>query len=183
MSSPFLEAIDLVRRTADRHGFLVALIGGFALPFHGLRRATGDVDFLIEASGAEPLHDALTTAGYEALHRTADVANYRAADQRRIPIDVLYAKRTPAIAMLKRAVTPATGVAVRVVDVEGLIGLKLQAMTNDPRRRRQDESDIVALLAANLPSLNRDLLGEYFGLFDARDELARFLEEAQRRRG
>ncbi|MBY0279310.1 hypothetical protein K2Z84_28580 [Candidatus Binatia bacterium] len=63
MAGPFLDAIRLVRETASRHGFRIALIGGFALPFHGVRRATGDVDFLIDASGASALHEALTAAG------------------------------------------------------------------------------------------------------------------------
>jgi hypothetical protein len=40
-----------VCEVANQHGFRVALIGDFALPFHGVRRATGDVDFLVDADG------------------------------------------------------------------------------------------------------------------------------------
>ena len=69
------------------------------------------------------------------------------------------------------------------VDVEGLIGLKLQALVNDPARRRQDEADIVALLSLHLSSLDRALLDEYFALFDQADALERFLTEARQRRG
>lgn len=182
MPNPFVEAIELVRSSAGRHGFRFALIGGFALPFHGVRRTTGDVDFLVEEKGADDLHEDLRVAGYKALQRSGESANYRATDERHVAIDLLYARRRPALDMLERARVPATGLAVPVVDVEGLVGLKLQAMTNDPRRRRHDESDIVDLLAANLPSLDRSLLDAYFRLFDAEDELGRFLEEARRRR-
>lgn len=179
MASAFLDAIRLVRATAEKHGFRVALIGGFALPFHGVRRATGDVDFLIEASGADALHAALLHSGYEALHRSADVANYRAVRTTAAGIDVLYAHRAPTIAMLDRARIPAGSIEVPVVDAEALIGLKLQALVNDPRRRRQDEADIVQLLRSNLPTLNLPLLDEYFTLFDEQDALARFLDEAR----
>ena len=179
MASAFLEAIRLVREAAEKHGFRVALIGGFALPFHGVRRATGDVDFLIDASGSDALHAALTDAGYEALHRSADVANYRASRGAGVGVDVLYAHRAPTVAMLDRASIPIGPVDLPVVDAEGLIGLKLQARVNDRRRRRQDEADIVQLLRSNLPTLNVLLLEEYFALFDEHDALARFLDEAR----
>lgn len=179
MAGPFLDAIRLVREAASRHGFRIALIGGFALPFHGVRRATGDVDFLIDEAGADALHETLTAAGYEALHRSADVANYRPTRPAGSGIDVLYARRGATCAMLERAMVPAGSADVPVVDVEGLIGLKLQALVNDPRRRRQDEADIVQLLRSNLPTLNLPLLDEYFTLFDEQDALARFLDEAR----
>jgi hypothetical protein len=183
VASAFLDAIRLVREVATKDGFRVALIGGFALPFHGVRRATGDVDFLIDASGADALHEALVDAGYELLHRSADVANYRATRTRGVGVDVLYARRAPAVAMLDRAVRTVGAAEVPVVDVEGLIGLKLQALVNDPRRRRQDEADIVELMRRHLPTLNVSLLEEYFGLFDQQDALARFLDEARQRGG
>jgi hypothetical protein len=178
----FLDAIRTVHETAVRHGFRVALIGGFALPFHGVRRATGDVDFLAEARGADALHDALVTAGYQALHRSDDAANYRGAS---CGVDVIYARRAPTIAMLERAAIPpgGGGVVAAVVDVEGLIGLKLQALMNDPTRRRQDEADIVALLTLHLATIDHTLLAEYFALFGEQDALARFLAEARQRCG
>jgi hypothetical protein len=179
VASAFSDAIGLVRATAEKHGFRVALIGGFALPFHGVRRATGDVDFLIDASGADALHATLLASGYEALHRSADVANYRATRTTVAGVDVLYAHRAPTIAMLDRATIPVGSIDVPVVDAEGLIGLKLQALVNDPRRRRQDEADIVQLLRSNLPTLNLPLLEEYFALFDEQDALERFLDEAR----
>jgi len=160
-ANPFRRAIELVRETAEGHAFRIALIGGFALPFHGVRRATGDVDFLVDANGASALHDALTSHGYEVLHRSADAAKYRASQGPLVGVDVLYARRELALAMLERAKVPAGDVAVPVVDVEGIVGLKLQAMVNDPSRRRQDEADIVALLRLHLPRLDQTLLEQY----------------------
>jgi len=182
VANRFLDAIALVRDAAATHGVRVALIGGFALPFHGVRRLTGDVDFLVDAVGADALHDALTSAGYETLHRSAETVHYRATSPALVGVDVPYAHRAPTLAMLARALV-LPGADVPVVDVEGLIGLKLQAVANDPTRRRLDEEDIVALLAVHLDSVDRALLAEYFELFDREDDLARFLHEATERRG
>jgi hypothetical protein len=183
VASAFLDAIRLVCEVSTQHGFRVALIGGFALPFHGVRRATGDVDFLVDADGADALDEVLVRAGYVVLHRSTEVANYRASGALVVGIDVLYARRAPTLAMLDRASTAMGSLDVPVVDVEGLIGLKLQAIVNDPRRRRQDEADIAALLRLHLPELNLALLEEYFALFDQQDALAQFLDEARQHRG
>jgi hypothetical protein len=180
VSNPFLLTIDLVRAVAAQHGFRVALIGGFALPYHGVRRATGDIDFLIDHHGDEHLHQALVGHGFTSLHRSPDAANYRVSSPY-VPVDVLYARRAPTIAMLERAKPLRGAPDIPVIDVEGLIGLKLQAMTNNPARSRHDSADIVELLTYNLHSLDLNLLEQYFGLFDRKDELERFLQEARGR--
>jgi hypothetical protein len=164
MPSRFAESIRLVLEVANRDGFRVALIGGFALPFHGVRRATGDVDFLVEASGSAALHTALTQAGACCLHRTRDAANYDPGGSTLSALDVIHAWRKRARAMLERArpqTLRADRLEVPVVDVEGLIGLKLQAIANEEVRRRQDEADVVALLRAAEGPLDLDLLRDY----------------------
>ena len=54
---------------------------------------------------------------------------------------------------------------LRVVSTEGLIGLKIQAFVNNPRRT-QDLEDIKALIAANRQALKMDEVREYFRLFN-----------------
>jgi hypothetical protein len=54
---------------------------------------------------------------------------------------------------------------VRVVSTEGLIGLKIQAFVNNPRRT-QDLEDIKALIAANRQALKMDEVRDYFRLFN-----------------
>jgi hypothetical protein len=54
---------------------------------------------------------------------------------------------------------------VPVVDVEALIGLKLQAVVNQPSPV-QDEADIRALVAAARGRLNVERLRDYYRLFD-----------------
>jgi hypothetical protein len=51
-ANPFVRSIALVVGVGRRKRFRLALIGGFALPFHGVQRATRDVDFLADSTGS-----------------------------------------------------------------------------------------------------------------------------------
>lgn len=182
MANPFARAIQVVLEAAGRGGHRAALIGGFALDLHQVRRTTGDVDFLVEASGAESILAELQREGLRLLHRSAEVANLESSRPEIASVDLIFARREPTLAMLDRAQTrrlAVDGLAVPVIDVEGIIGLKAQAMHNDPRRRRRDEQDIVDLLVLWLPELDLELLRGYFALLEAEDELERLVAEAR----
>jgi hypothetical protein len=182
--NPFVKAITMVLAVASRGRFRIALIGGFALPFHGVRRATGDVDFLVDAAGADALHAGLLKAGAQCLQRSADAANYAPGSSRLAPVDFIYARRDRSRDMLRRARSvPLRGAGIRVplVDAEALIGLKLQALVNAPTRRAQDAADIRALVAAKGTRLNLDLLRDYYALFGRERDLDRLLQEMKTR--
>lgn len=142
-----------------------ALIGGLALASHQVPRSTRDVDFLLAAEDADHAHAALLRLGYECIHRTTDVANYRRGNE---GLDLLYAHRPLARQLLSTA-RAAAGSGVRTVSVEGLIGFKLQALTNAPQRT-QDLLDIRSLVARHKQTLDRAELRTYFDLFE-RDDL------------
>lgn len=57
---------------------------------------------------------------------------------------------------------------LRVISVEGLIGFKIQGITNDATRTR-DLDDIRALIQRHRPALDIAELREYFALFDKMD--------------
>lgn len=106
---------------------------------------------MIVAEDADRVERALTALGYRRLHRSADAANYLRGDER---VDLLYASRPIARKLLATAVARTTIFgALRVVNIEGLIGLKLQGLINDPRRT-QDKEDIRALFRANRATIN-----------------------------
>jgi hypothetical protein len=67
---------------------------------------------------------------------------------------------------------------LRVVSPEGLIGLKLQALVNDPRRT-QDLADIRALIRANRATLNMAEVREFFRLFDREALLEELLNDPE----
>jgi hypothetical protein len=182
--NPFLRSIALVLSVARKRGFPVALIGGFALPFHGIRRTTGDVDFLVEAAGSDALHEALLAAGARCLHRSPDAANYAPGTSRLAPVDFIYARRPRARDMLARAKPAALRGArlrVPVVDAEALIGLKLQALVNAPARRARDEADIEALVAAKGAALDTSRVRDYYRVFGRQRDLDRLLARVQKR--
>ncbi len=146
-----------------RQGTQPALIGGLAVVAHQVVRATKDVDFLVEAEAAAPIHSALLDLGYQCLYRSQDAANYTRGTE---GLDLLYAHRPLARRLLAQASERDTPMGrLRVVSVEGLIGFKLQGFVNDPTRTR-DLDDIRALLKTHRASLNMDELREYFALFD-----------------
>jgi hypothetical protein len=139
-----------------------ALIGGLALAAHNVVRATQDVDFLADAADAERLHELMLGLGYDCLHRSEDAANYRRGDE---GIDFLFAHRPNAEKLLMGAALRDTGMGrLRVVSAEGLIGFKLQAYVNNPKRT-QDLEDIRSLLRANRGRLDMDEVSQYFRLF------------------
>ena len=152
-----------------------ALIGGLALASHQVIRATQDVDLLVAAEDADRVDTTVTGLGYQRSYRSADAANYSRRDER---VDVLYASRPIARRLLSASARTTTFGNIKVVDVEGLIGLKLQGFVNDPRRM-QDQEDIRALLRANRATINMTEVREYFRLFDREpllDEILRTLD-------
>ncbi|MHB8425882.1 MAG: hypothetical protein ACYDB9_12170 [Gammaproteobacteria bacterium] len=151
-----------------------ALIGGLALASHKVIRATQDVDLLIDSNDADRVDSAVKRLGYRNIHRSSDAGNYQRGDER---LDLLYASRTPARRLLAAAPRQETSFGVLpVIGPEGLIGFKLQALVNDPRRI-QDMADIRALLHANRATLNMEEVREYFRLFDREPLLDEILRE------
>lgn len=67
---------------------------------------------------------------------------------------------------------------LRVVSPEGLIGFKLQALVNDPRRT-QHLADIRALIRANRATLNMGRLREFFRFFDREALLEELLNDPE----
>jgi hypothetical protein len=74
----------------------------------------------------------LIAIGYQCLHRSPDAGNCLRGDER---VDLIYASRPAARGLLSNATLLQTTFGeVRVISTEGLIGLKIQAFVNNPRR-------------------------------------------------
>ena len=157
-----------------------AVIGGVAAALHGRARTTVDLDLLVEIEDTTPLDVALVSLGYRLEHRWEESSHYSCERADRCPIDVLHAKRPHTRAMLARARAVALDeeLSVPVIEIEDLIGLKLQAAVNDPERRRAELVDIRELLevAAERRSFDLSRVHEYFGLFREEGTLDELLE-------
>jgi hypothetical protein len=174
--------VDLARILAQveaelrSSGIAHALIGGLALAAHGAARATTDLDLLVDGERAADWDAIMARMGYRALHRSAELGNYVSDPPERGRIDVLFARRSYTRKMLERAAPRAiAGLPdLPIADAADLIGLKVQAYVNDPRRRRADLVDIERLLRAN-PDLALERVREYFRLFEREADLEELL--------
>ncbi len=169
-----------------------AVIGALAAAIHGVPRTTVDIDVLIDATFAQRLDVLLADLGYSVTFRWEESSHFAATRPDRCPLDFLHAHRPHSLAMLERAQRVELGedgLRVPVVQVEDLIGLKVQALVNDPDRRRGELVDIRALLEAAAARAGRldctridcGRVREYFSLFGEErtlDELIKGLEDA-----
>jgi|TARA_B100002003_G_scaffold218116_1_gene218864 hypothetical protein len=172
----FVEVSSTLLQDFSKEGVHYAVIGGFALGFWGVTRATADMDFLLLLEDAENAEGILTRYGYTADYKTENVARFQSPNSKFGSIDIIYAFRDVSRNMLKRSVTVEFGedLFVRTLVPEDIIGLKVQAITNDNSRFNQDFADIQALLAVKSEAGNAidwEVLGEYFELFKRGDLL------------
>lgn len=149
-----------------------ALIGGLALAPRGFPRGTKDVDFLIHESAIERVRDLMHRRGAETVVEDAEFSSYI---DHSVRADFQHARRPISQEMLSRADEVSfQGVPIPVLKAEDLIGLKVQAYHNNPRRL-QDHLDIQRLLAANWGKLDLDRIRSHFRLFDREQDFERAL--------
>jgi len=176
----FEAVFKLILERFEKHNVRFAVIGGFALHAAGFPRATQDIDFLLHHEDTAKVKSMLSSLGYECIHESPDAANFLNRLSELGQIDFIIARRKYALAMLDRAkpYEIVKGHVVNIVVPEDIIGLKVQALHNDPQRYAQDMADIQWLIKNHRAQLDLDLLREYFGLFNYTDQLEKILKEA-----
>ena len=145
-----------------------ALMGGFALGVWGVVRTTIDMDFLVSRDDIEKVHSIMSAMGYDLQYKTENVSQYVSSVGVFGEVDFLHAFREISMRMLKNArdVEIFNGeITIKVLRVEDIIGLKVQAIANDASRTDKDLADIEGLLAGNKGSIDWTVLQSYFSLF------------------
>ena len=173
------EAVSrMVLEQFSKNHIRCAVIGGFALHAAGFPRATKDIDFLVHVDDLPMVKNILIGLGYDIVHESSDVVNFWGKLKELGGIDFIVAHRKYALAMLQRAkpYEIIDGYTVQVAVPEDIIGLKLQAIANDPERASQDMADIEWLIKHHHKVLDRKILEEYFGLFDRIEDLTRLYQ-------
>jgi len=150
----------LAHRLLDQAGADHALIGAMALGNLGVHRATMDVDLLVDGRRVTEAKAALQSGGFQLLEEGPETLQFGGLGT----LDVLLARREPSLEMLARA-QPAPNLGMKCATAEDIIGLKIQAYVNDPRRKLQDQADIAALIRTQ-PNLDWDRIRRYADLFD-----------------
>lgn len=159
--------MSLKKGLEDIHQFLLqaridhALIGGFALAAHGNPRATGDIDLLIDEKDRPAVTQSLQSNGFSIRSETIEVIHFEGP----VRLDVLFARRPLSRRMLSEAAQEPHLFGIKVVGPEDLIGLKIQAYKNNPKRKLQDQADIQFLLE-RFPQLDLTRVKQYADIFN-----------------
>lgn len=172
----FIQVIEKVTAKLDAADIRYALIGGFAMALRGVQRATVDLDFILMLDDWEEADRIFQSAGYTRAFKNENVSHYMARDNALGRIDILHAFRGPTMSMLERAerIEVADGLTLPVVHIEDIIGLKIQAAVNSPKRATSDWADIRMILEAageRKESIDWSLLEEYLALFKLGDKM------------
>ena len=156
-----------------------AAIGGFALGVLGVPRQTLDLDFLVHRDDLQKLDRSLTALGYSRVFQSENVSQYRHSETAWGSVDFIHAFREISLAMLDRAKDyPAFGgkQTLRTAQPEDVIGLKVQAMSNDLERRDQEQYDIERLMGQYGNRLDWDRIQEFFDVFGIGEEAKKLRE-------
>lgn len=153
------------------------LMGGFALGLWGVARATVDLDFLVDKRDMSKVDAIMKALGYTVKFKSDNVTQYESPLAVFGEIDYLHAFRESGMAMLDRTVDRevfAGALKVRVLTPEDIIGLKMQAIKNNPLRKDADILDIKMLIEIRRNKLDWALIERYATLLDAQDIVAEF---------
>lgn len=173
----------LISRFDDKQ-ITFALSGGLALSTMDIFRFTKDIDFVVREVDKEPVDGIMKDLGYEKQpFSSGEIVSYYSPVKGMGQVDFLIAKRKYTKAMIERSNIQAVfdgELEVRTLKPEDLIGLKIQAISNDPQNRYLvDAPDIQRLLQLHRDHLDMDLIREYFSIFDKEHLLDQWIENAE----
>jgi hypothetical protein len=121
-----------------------AVIGGIALGLWEATRSTIDMDFLLLVDDLPKAESILSQFSYRRTFKSDNVVQYVSDLAPYGHLDVLIAFRKVSRGMLKRRIVKETneGTTTYTLRPEDLIGLKLQAMINNPERTVHELNDM-----------------------------------------
>jgi len=160
-----------------------ALMGGLALGLWGVGRSTVDIDVLVERDDLGKINRIMQELGYECKFKSENVSQYVSPLKIYGEVDFLHAFREASLEMLRQAVEKEIfegSLKVRVLVPEDIIGLKLQAIKNNPSREKEDLEDIKALVSLHGRNLNWLLIEKYARLVDMIDVYKKLKEEVEK---
>jgi len=171
---------NLIERFAA-NGIDVALSGGLALSTMGVSRFTKDIDFVVAEEAVPAVDRIMASLGYEKQDfSTSEIISYLSPLKVFGQVDFLVARRQYSRAMLQRLreMPVLDGeLTVKALVPEDLIGLKLQAVVNDPQNRSAvDIPDIRHLLQLHRNTMDMDLVRLYFRIFEKEALLDEWLD-------
>jgi predicted nucleotidyltransferase len=174
----FSNVIKLLHRELTKAQIDFALVGGFAVSCYIKPRFTQDIDIIVFAQDSDKINKILTGFGYKLKFKSENIETYISDDYELGRIDLQLAFRKYGVAMLDHAnrIEILPDIRIKVLRPEDLIGLKVQAINNDPSRYFQDMSDIENMMRLEICK-DMDKIKEYFELFDKVDEYNKLIKK------
>jgi len=163
-------------------GVPYALIGGFAMGALKVPRSTIDLDFLVPSESLVTIEAIMLGLGYKKVYSSENVSQYVSPSPELGEVDFLHAFRPISRKMIEDAGTArvfGNEIEIKIAKAEDLIGLKIQAIANNPDRFYRDNADIEELLKTL--NVDWDKLKVYFELFDMADRYAELRREYERK--
>ena len=169
---------------AVRHIYIqmiATLIGGLALSTMNVFRFTRDLDFLVHEEDREKIHAVMMDLAYEKqAFDSEEIVSYLSPLGSFGQVDFMLARRKYSKAMMARAEKKPVfneSFHVKTLLPEDIIGLKIQAIHNDPGNRMAiDGSDIQQLLKLFHRDMDMRLVREYFTIFEKENLLDEWLD-------
>ena len=155
------ELLTLVHSLLVGLGAPHALIGAFGMSAHGYQRATNDIDFLVDGDFRSAVESEFAKSGFTIFNANDEVLQLQGPGV----VDIIFARRPISKEMLKRT-NLVKILDVPVLDAEDIIGLKIQAMATNPKRKFRELGDIQALCQAK-KSLDWVRIKKYADMFNA----------------
>lgn len=172
----FEKVLKLLMKDFEKENINYALVGGFAMGALGIMKTTMDLDFLVEYSDLPKIGELMKKYSYKRVYNTENVSQYVSDIKIFGELDFLHAFREISISMLKRSKEISVfekKLKIRVLIPEDIIGLKLQALVNNPTRDNKEYADIEIIAEYYRDKLDWDLIKEYFNLFQKKNEYAK----------
>ncbi len=138
-------------------GVEFALIGGLAVGVHGDPRGTDDIDVLVsKLPDAQKIADLEYMAKFNFYRGKSRTGEHLVLDNKKGQTELLVANND----LRRWALETATEenillTKLKVVSAAALIGLKLQAISSNPKREAKDKADIVSVLFTSKPKLDK----------------------------
>jgi hypothetical protein len=174
----FKNVIEKIVCFFEKDNIDYAFIGGVALGLWGVGRSTVDIDILVNKDDIGKVDRIMTGLGYECRFRSENVSQYISPLRVFGEIDFLHAFREASMEMLDHAEEKTAfnnTLKIKVAKPEDLIGLKLQAIKNNPKRNEQDTADIEMLISIQKKQIDWSLIKKYCIILEM-DEIYEKLE-------
>ena len=165
------EVLKNLIREFNKQKIDFVLSGGLALSTMNIFRFTKDIDFIILEKSRDKVHKIMIGLGYELQDfSSTEIISYFSPLKVFGQVDFLLAKRKYTKEMIRRALLKDVfegEFQVKTLRIEDLIGLKIQAICNDPENRYLiDAPDIQRLLSLHKDTIDLEIIREYFKIFD-----------------